>query len=207
MNDPYSVLGLSPSASEEEVRKAYRALVKKYHPDLNPGDAAAAEKMKEVNAAYEQITKPGSNQTQNAYNYSGYGQHTQQGYDPYAAYRRQQGYGSYDPFGQQQSGQQQGQNGYYRYGYGPFGPFVFYQSYGNPQQRQTGRRRKPMFFYIMVFYLIMNLLSNFWYRATYAHRMERYQQQYEEYQQQYGRQPSYDYGYQNPPNTGTQSKS
>lgn len=54
-NDPYKVLGVSPDASEEEITKAYRRLAKKYHPDLNPGDETAAEKMSEVNAAYDKI--------------------------------------------------------------------------------------------------------------------------------------------------------
>lgn len=55
MSDPYSVLGLTPSATEEEVNAAYRKLAKKYHPDLNPGNAEADRKMKEINAAYEAI--------------------------------------------------------------------------------------------------------------------------------------------------------
>ena len=55
MNDPYSVPGVSKEASEEEIKKAYRRLAKKYHPDLNPGDPEAARKMNEINAAYDQI--------------------------------------------------------------------------------------------------------------------------------------------------------
>ena len=60
MNDPYAVLGLSPSASDEEVKRAYRALVKKYHPDNyvnNPLADLAEAKMKEINEAYDAIVK------------------------------------------------------------------------------------------------------------------------------------------------------
>ena len=53
--DPYKVLGVPRTASKDEVRKAYRKLAKKYHPDLNPGDKDVAKKMAEVNAAYDSI--------------------------------------------------------------------------------------------------------------------------------------------------------
>ena len=58
IEDPYKVLGVSPDASDEEIKKAYRKLAKQYHPDLNPGDPVAAKKMQQVNAAYEQIKNP-----------------------------------------------------------------------------------------------------------------------------------------------------
>ncbi len=54
-SDPYKVLGVSPNASDDEIQKAYRRLVKKYHPDVNPGDENAEKKMREINAAYDQI--------------------------------------------------------------------------------------------------------------------------------------------------------
>lgn len=60
MKDPYSVLGISPDASTDEVKKAYRELAKKYHPDVNadnPLKHLADEKMKEINEAYDQIMK------------------------------------------------------------------------------------------------------------------------------------------------------
>ena len=55
VQDPYKVLGVSPDASDEEIKKAYRDLTKKYHPDLNPGDETAALKMNEINTAYDAI--------------------------------------------------------------------------------------------------------------------------------------------------------
>jgi molecular chaperone DnaJ len=60
MNDPYSVIGVSQNASDEEIKKAYRELVHKYHPDNyhnNPLADLAQEKMKEINEAYDSITR------------------------------------------------------------------------------------------------------------------------------------------------------
>ncbi len=60
MKNPYEVLGVSPNASDDEIKKAYRSLVRKYHPDkYRDSDLSdlANEKMKEVNAAYEEIQK------------------------------------------------------------------------------------------------------------------------------------------------------
>lgn len=52
-DDPYRVLGLTKSAGEEEIRRAFRRLAKELHPDVRPGDAAAAERFKKVSAAYD----------------------------------------------------------------------------------------------------------------------------------------------------------
>ena len=60
MMNPYQVLGISPGASDDEIKKAYRALSRKYHPDANinnPNKAQAEEKFKEVQQAYDQIMK------------------------------------------------------------------------------------------------------------------------------------------------------
>lgn len=73
ISDPYKVLGVSPNASDEEIKAAYRALAKKYHPDLNPGDAEAARRMNEVNAAYDQIKNPQPQAEAGGYGAYGYG--------------------------------------------------------------------------------------------------------------------------------------
>ncbi len=109
MRDPYQVLGVSPDASDEEIKKAYRALAKKYHPDLNPGDEVAAQKMQEINAAYDQIKNP--EKTTGSYGSAG-------------------SYGSYGPFGG---------FGYGPFGFGGYsysgGPAS--QEEGDPYQRSA----------------------------------------------------------------------
>ena len=56
MTDPYATLGTSKTASADEIKKAYRKLAKQHHPDLNPGNAAAAAKFKEISAAYDLLS-------------------------------------------------------------------------------------------------------------------------------------------------------
>ena len=99
MNDPYQILGVSENASDEEIKKAYRELARKYHPDNyhdNPLADLAQEKMKEINAAYEQITKErasgkrGSGAGGSSYGASGYGGYG--GYQGYGGYGGSQSY-------------------------------------------------------------------------------------------------------------------
>lgn len=89
MNDPYSVLGVSPSATDEEVKKAYRDLARKYHPDNyqdNPLADLAQEKMKSINEAYDTITKSrASGGSSQSYGGSGYSQ--SYGGQSYSGYR------------------------------------------------------------------------------------------------------------------------
>ena len=56
--DYYEVLGIDKNADEAAIKKAYRALAKKYHPDMNPGDAEAEKKFKEASEAYAILSDP-----------------------------------------------------------------------------------------------------------------------------------------------------
>ena len=85
MTDPYAVLGVPRTASEDEIKAAYRKLAKQYHPDLHPGDEEAARKMNEINAAYDAIKNPQPQQQ-----YAGSATGSSGGYDPF-------GFG-FDPF-------------------------------------------------------------------------------------------------------------
>lgn len=97
VQDPYKILGVSPDASDEEIKKAYRDLTKKYHPDLNPGDKQAEQKMHDINAAYDAIkngtaqqgygAEAGAQQAYGPYGFGGFGGFG--GFNPYTWYQEQ----------------------------------------------------------------------------------------------------------------------
>ncbi len=94
MNDPYKILGVPEDASDEEIKKAYRELARKYHPDNyhdNPLEDLAQEKMKEINAAYEQITKERASGRRTGGAYGG-GSYGYGGYQSYGGYGGSQSY-------------------------------------------------------------------------------------------------------------------
>ena len=101
MPTPYEILGVSENASQDEVKKAYRKKARENHPDLNPDDPQAAERMNQINDAYDRIMNP----------------------EKYARERRtanpgQQGGSAYNPYGQRTQGNPYGQ----RTTYGEQGP-------------------------------------------------------------------------------------
>ena len=140
-NDPFEVLGVSRSATEDEIKAAYRKLAKKYHPDLNPGDKVAEQKMREVNDAYTralQIRKTGRDPSQDPYGAGG----TSGG-----------GYGYGSPFGQgtwyryegnsNTSGQDNDPFGGFGYGFDPFSAFFGGQQYQQQTQTRTRNYANP----------------------------------------------------------------
>lgn len=83
--DYYGILGLAKSATQEEIKKAYRKLARKYHPDLNPNNKEAEKKFKEINEAHEVLSHP-----ENRKKYDQYGKDWKHA-DAYEEARKQQG--------------------------------------------------------------------------------------------------------------------
>lgn len=124
VNDPYQVLGISQNATPEEIKKAYRRKAKEFHPDLHPNDPAAAQKMNEVNEAYDMLTNPEKYASRRA---------QRQGGSAYASQSQQQ-------YNQQHSGFQ-GAGGWYS----DFGSFDFEDifGFGTYSQQTRGPEVEP----------------------------------------------------------------
>ncbi len=111
--DPYQVLGVPSNATDDEVKRAYRNLSRKYHPDANvnnPNKEQAEERFKQIQAAYDQIMK----MRQQGFTGQNYGQGNGNPYgNPYGGYRNADGSGG-NPFGYGGSGGYQNQEDWYR---------------------------------------------------------------------------------------------
>ncbi len=84
--DYYEVLGLSKGASDAEIKKAYRSMAKKYHPDMNPGNAEAEAKFKEVNEAYDVLSDEGKRAQYDQYGHAAFDQTAGGGYGGYGGF-------------------------------------------------------------------------------------------------------------------------
>lgn len=94
-DDYYQILGISKSASEADIKKAYRKLALQYHPDRNKGDKEAEEKFKEVNKAYEVLSDPQKRQTYDQFGAAAFEQGGPTGQGPFGGFGQQ---GQYGPF-------------------------------------------------------------------------------------------------------------
>lgn len=121
--DYYKILGISKKATEAEIKKAYRKLARKYHPDLNPNDKVAEKKFKEINEAHEVLSDP-----KNRKQYDEYGEHWQHAEE-------------YEKAKQQQSYQRSSQGSSQGYTQEDFSD-IFGSMFGGRSQRTHGRQIK-----------------------------------------------------------------
>lgn len=89
--DYYDVLGLPRSASADDIKKAHRKLVRKFHPDVNKDNKQSEEKFKEVQEAYDVLSDPGKRRNYDQFGHAGVGAAPNMGGDPFDAFRRAQG--------------------------------------------------------------------------------------------------------------------
>lgn len=83
--NPYDILGVSPDASPDEVKKAYRKKARENHPDLNPNDPGAAERMNKINEAYDRIMNPEKYEARDRRAQAARGQEQRSGANPYGS--------------------------------------------------------------------------------------------------------------------------
>lgn len=127
LNDYYSILGISKNATQDEIKKAYRNLAFKYHPDRNPDDKQAEEKFKKISEAYDTLGDEKKRAEYDKFGSAGTSYNSENSYyqNSYQNYYQQQSYsdpsGSEDSFWQwfnSSAGQNSRRNSSYYYEYG-----------------------------------------------------------------------------------------
>lgn len=100
MRDLYEVLGVARSASDDEIKKAYRKLARQHHPDANPDDPKAEERFKEISAAYDTLSDPDKRKAYDQFGAAG-GMGAQGGFDPsaFSDFAQERGFDISDLFG------------------------------------------------------------------------------------------------------------
>lgn len=144
MSDPYQVLGVPRGATEEEIKKAYRALSRKYHPDANvnnPNKAQAEEKFKEIQAAYQQVMKEKTGGYAGGYGQSGSGGREEDpfggfGFGPFGFY----GYGQRQSTGYEEQPHLRAAGNYIRNGY-------YQEARTTLDQMDSGERNARWYYY------------------------------------------------------------
>ena len=150
--NPYTVLGVPETATDDEIRAAYRRLAKKYHPDLNPNDPSAAAKMNDINVAYDKVKTA---EKRAAYRASGsdrtFYQKSAYRSDPWQTYYRTgQGYygGSYT--GNHESDGNEP----------PFGWSSIFEEQSRAKKAGTSLYRTIRIFYLILTFTILFMLGN-----------------------------------------------
>ncbi|MCR5189074.1 MAG: DnaJ domain-containing protein [Treponema sp.] len=163
MKDYYEVLGVSKTASADEIKKAYRTLAFKYHPDRNAGNKEAEEKFKEITAAYDVL---GDEAKRRNYDLGGYSTNDYSGASQ-QQYQRQYQYTYADPFGEDfwqsfngsyRQGQTQSQNENSSYN-------NYYNNQGRYRQRRSYTRGD--YWQMLILKAIQTLTAMFMFRISF----------------------------------------
>lgn len=161
MSDYYETLGVSRDATQDEIKKAYRTLAFKYHPDRNEGDAAAEEKFKEITAAYDVL---GDESKRRNYDLGGYSTQS----NPYGNAQHEYQYTYSNPFGANEDywqwftgGQQSNNNN--ESNYNNNNSYYYY----NENTEQKASNTKKSYWTMLLLKIVQTMAGLFMFRFSY----------------------------------------